>query len=160
MVLGPVAKLAIVLVGGVGGAEGAVVGTGAGWVVESGTMEGVVASVGAAAVAVVTGVTVTGSCELETTGDAGWLGEELADAGEMTIVDGGTAGAVGTAEMEGEAEVAEAAGTTVDEAAGTTVDEAAGTTEEEGVDEAAGAVDVDGLGGAERAAKSSGPGAG
>ena len=123
---------------------------------------------GAAAVAVVTGVTVTGSCELETTGDAGWLGEELADAGEMTIVDGGTAGAVGTAEVEGEAEVAEAVGMTVDKAvgmtmdkvAGTTVDKVAGTTEEEGVDEAAGAVDVDGLGGAERAAKSSGPGAG
>ncbi len=168
MAPGPVAELAIVLVGGVGGAEGAVVGMGVGWVVESGTMEGVVASVGVAVVAVVTGVTVTGSCELETTGDAGWLGEELADAGEMTIVDGGTAGAVGMAEVEGEAEVAEAAGTTVDEvagttvdeAAGTTVDEAAGTTEEEGVDEAAGAVDGDGLGGAERVAKSSGLGAG
>src|SRR5229473_2016271 len=107
-------------------------------------MEGVVASVGAAAVAgtvgwagvaVVTGVTVTGGCELETTGDAGWLGEELADTGEMTIVDGGTAG------VEGEAEVAEAAGTTVDEAAGTTVDEAAGTT----VDEAAGTTEEEGV---------------
>ncbi len=101
-------------------------------------MEGVVGTVGWAGVAVVTGVTVMGGCELETTGDAGWLGEELADVGEMMIVDSGTAGAVGMAEVA----------------------EAAGTTEEEGVDEVAGMVDVDGLGGAERAAKSSGPGAG
>src|SRR5216684_1148670 len=122
-------------------------------------MEGVVGTVGWAGVAVVMGVTVMGGCELEMTGDAGWLGEELADAGEMIIVDGGTAGTVGTAEVEGVAEVAEVAGTTVDKAAGTTVDKAVGMTEEEGVDEAAGTVDMDGLGGAERAAKSSGPGA-
>ena len=50
----------------------------------------------------------------------------------MTIVDGGTAEALGTAEVEG-------------------VDETA---------ETAGAVDVDGLGGAKRAVKSKGPRAG
>jgi len=122
----------------------------------------VAGTVGWAGVAVVMGVMVTGGCELETMGDAGWLGEELADVGEMMIVDSGTAGAVGMAEVAEAAgtTVDEAAGTTVDEAAGTTVDEAAGMTEGGGVDEAAGMVDVDGLGGAERAAKSSGPGAG
>ncbi len=74
----------------------------------------------------------TGGCELGRMGDTGWLGDELADAGEVTIVDGGTAEALGTAEVEG-------------------VDETA---------ETAGAVDVDGLGGAKRAAKSKGPRAG
>ena len=97
-----------------------------------------------------TGVTVTGGCELGRTGDTGWLGDELADAGEVTIVDGGTAEVLGTAEVEGVDETAEVEG----------VDE---TAEVEGVDEMAemaGAVDVDGLGGAKRAVKSKGPRAG
>ncbi len=79
-----------------------------------------------------TGVTVTGSCELGRMGDTGWLGDELADTGKVTIVDGRTAEALGTAEVEGVDEMAEMAGT----------------------------VDVDGLGGAKRAAKSKGPRAG
>jgi len=74
-------------------------------------------------------------------GDTGWLGDELADAGKVTIVDGGTAEALGTAEVEGVDETAEVEG----------VDETA---------ETAGAVDVDGLGGAKRVAKSKGPRAG
>jgi len=90
------------------------------------------------------GVMVTGGCEL--TGNAGWL-DEMADAGEITMVcwvEDGMAEAAGMTEVDG-----------VDEMA-----KVVGMTKVEGVAEITGVVDVDGLGGAERVAKSSGPGAG
>ena len=90
------------------------------------------------------GMMVTGGCEL--TGNAGWL-DEMADVGEIMMVcwvEDGMAEAVGMTEADG-----------VDKTA-----EVVGMTEVEGVAEMTGAVDVDRLGGAERAAKSSGPGAG